>query len=1135
MMRTWWQKWTRRPSRAIPRRRPFGVKLNLETLESRTVPSLFNTAPTLPVGGAPDSVAVADFNNDGHMDMVVANKTTNNVSVFINKGDGTFFAPVNYSVSTGPVFVTTADLGNGRSDIITADSSGFVSVLLNNGDGTFANAVNISVGNNPDSVTAVALTSSGRLDLVSANSSGTVSAVLNNGDGTFKPAVSSPAGSNPLSITGGDFNHDGKGDVAVVSGGKVNVLLGNGDGTFQAPVSYAAGPNPVFVTAAAFTASGNLDLAVANGSPSTYGVAFLSGNADGTFNAAVEVNVGGSPASLATGDFNGDGKLDLASANGANNSASVVLGNGDGTFGPATVWGADQNPVALAAGDLNGDGKQDLAVVNLNSNNLSLLLGHGDGTFAAAQFSTGVSKPGPVAVGDFRRDGKLDLVIGSTPNPDPTTVSILLGNGDGTFQAPIHLTGGGYPRELAVADVNGDGKLDIITLTPPPSPSQPGTLAVFLGNGDGTFQAATTFSVSNGAWDMAVGDFSGSGFPDIAIANNPGAPVPGTVSIYHNNGHGSFALLHTYNAGVDPVAITAADLGNGHLDLAVANNNGPNSTVTILVGHGDGTFSPSVGGPYLVAGPPTAVAAGDFNGDGKLDLAVATFPNFISVLLNRGDGTFNAATNYTVGPNPTTVVVGDFNGDGKLDLASVDHNSNTVTVLTGNGQGSFQLAEIVPVGTGPVLAAAADLTGAGNQDLVVTANLGDSVTTLLATQMAVHFQVTAQPTSSAAGSSFTVTVTAEDSSNHTITSYQGTVTFTSTDPQAAPRGGLPADYTFKATDNGTHSFTVTLYTAGPQSVTVTDKSNSAVTGAVSVTITPSSNLLFHLTATPSTVDAGTNTTLTVSAVDQYGNPITNYTGTILLTSTDSSAVWSDTHMALPVNYSFTVTDHGNHSFHIALGTPGSESLTATDTANQSMTGTTSVTVNATATATHFRVTPATTFVIGGLALPFTVTALDASNNPVPTYHGTLHFGSSDTLATLPADTIVVNGSGSFIIVLRSPGTQTFFASDFVASTITGSATVTVAEPVEEVFVVGLDNQIYSQMLDSSGNPIGSYILTQPGQVLKEEVGHDASGRPVVFVLGLDNQVYEQTFDANGHSTSGYMLVAPMTIRSPPGS
>lgn len=342
---------------------PGGGTSNVVFFET-TVPSLgvaFGSS-TLGAFQGPLGLAMADLNRDGKLDLVVANNGGGNISVLLGNGDGTFKAPVNYTVGSNPYAVAVADLnGDGKLDLAVANNfSANVSILLGNGDGTFQPAVNYSTPCCPSSVAVGDFNEDGKPDLVLATNAASV--LLGNGDGTFQPVLNYPAGSNTATAAVGDFNGDGHLDLAVVdnASGNVNILLGNGDGTFQP--------------------------ALAN-------------------------SVTGSPVTMVAGDFNGDGILDLAVSNDSSNSVDVLIGNGNGTFQSPVSYAVTGTPWGLTIADLNGDGKPDLGVVS--SSVTEVLVGNGDGTFQPASTESGVT-PGfqnSLVAGDFNGQGRMDLVL----------------------------------------------------------------------------------------------------------------------------------------------------------------------------------------------------------------------------------------------------------------------------------------------------------------------------------------------------------------------------------------------------------------------------------------------------------------------------------------------------------------------------------------------------------------------------------------------------------------------------------------------------------------------------------------------------------------------------------------------------
>jgi len=378
---------------------------------------------------------------------------------------------------------------------------------------------------------------------------------------------------------------------------------------------------------------------------------------------------------------------EIVFTNTAGNAAlgSVALGDtplgGYQPFGLITT-GAKSGPNDLAAGDFNNDGIPDLATPDSASGVVSIFLGKGDGTFAAAvDYSTGPgSQPLAVAVGDFNGDGNLDLAVALG---NEAAVAILLGNGDGTFQPPLVVTTAAsslyYPVALTVADLNHDGRLDIATANNTVGAS------VLLGNGDGTFQPYTLLGSSQGPSWITAGDFNNDGVPDLAVTT--GAD---TVDISLGNGDGTFQTFTPVSTGegANPQSVAVADLdGDGNLDIVVACY-GANA-VGVMLGNGDGTFLPIEF--YAAGAAPIAVAIGDLNLDGIPDLVVTNLnSNSLSLLEGNGDGTFLPLPGYSTTPNsePAATVIADLNADGTPELVSVLYESSALYVLqTGRIQG----------------------------------------------------------------------------------------------------------------------------------------------------------------------------------------------------------------------------------------------------------------------------------------------------------------------------------------------------------------------------------------------------------------------------------------------------------------
>jgi hypothetical protein len=376
------------------------------------------------------------------------------------------------------------------------------------------------------------------------------------------------------------------------------VLLGHGDGTFGAHVDYATGTNAYSVAIADLNGDGKLDLAVSNYDPSPSRVSVLLGDGHGAFGAHADFTVGLGTKGIASGDLNGDGKRDLVAANYTSSNISVLIGDGLGGFGTHVDFAAFGNPFCVALGDLDGDGRLD-AVVVTSFGGIDVFRGDGMGGFGPPTFFQGLSGSltGDVILADVNRDGKLDVVVGHGPG---NQVAVYLGDGHGSFGAPSYFATGTNPMSVAVGDVNGDGKLDVATANFSTS-NTPGTVSVLLGNGLGGFGPHVDITVGISARAVAMGDVNGDGRLDLVVANAGSQ----TVSVLLGDGNGSFSQRADFGVGKYPVVVAVADLnGDGRGEIASGSQNG--GYVAILGNQGTGApfFSYCYGGDSVASHCP---------------------------------------------------------------------------------------------------------------------------------------------------------------------------------------------------------------------------------------------------------------------------------------------------------------------------------------------------------------------------------------------------------------------------------------------------------------------------------------------------------------------------------------------------
>lgn len=616
-----------------------------------------------------------------------------------------------FSIGGDPAEVITADFnGDGKSDMATANGGGSVSVLLGADNGQFQTPTGspFPAGSLPRALTHGDFNGDGNIDLAITNfGSNDVSVLIGIGDGRFNPGTGSPfpAGVAPASITAGDFNNDGILDLGVANSTGVTVLRGQGAGIFQNVATHATGTSPSSVKTADFNRDGYGDLAVANAGSSN--VSVLLSNGETGFNLSTHYMTGVSPQSIAVGFFNSDDIVDLAIANRLSSELSILIGRGDGTFftpnTPVIFYQPGSSLTSLTAADFNGDGKQDLAIsiegragFSSPTGSISVRMGQG-GSFSPETRILANGIPKKLSHGDFNGDGKIDLVAAIDGE-----LNTLLGNGDGSFQAVTTYRMGEEPRALVTGDFNKDGNPDLAALDR--NSDFDDMISVLLGRGDGTFIGAGFVqpSSSNYGKMFTVGDFNGDHALDLASAG--ASDGLNNIFVFLGNNTGRFpSPSFKFRAGGDAIRITSADFNrDNRSDLAVTSAG--SNDLSLFLSTTTGIFQNPISFP--TNGASTSLATGDFNDDQKVDLITTG-----KIMLGNGDGTFIIIDNSEIGGFP-----GDFDGDGHLDLMT------SSKYLRGNGDGTFQIKSGPGFGS---LGMPFDFNGDGKLDQAFTS--GDTV------------------------------------------------------------------------------------------------------------------------------------------------------------------------------------------------------------------------------------------------------------------------------------------------------------------------------------------------------------------------------------------------------------------------
>jgi len=679
-----------------------------------------------PVHSNASSLVLADLDGDGRPDAAttcLGASSNGTVSVLLGEGAGGFWRRDDHPVGRNPLWLAAGDLDeDGASDLVSADErDDTLSFLFGDGQGGFGAGAPLSTGNGPRCVLLADLNGDGHLDLASADfHAGEISIRDGDGAGGFGPRVPVRTGVQTSLVGAGDLDQDGQLELVFLETyfRTVGVLRRNGTGTFGYISSYPEPGVPTGLALADLTGDGRLDVATTIGSPGQVSVRpgdGAGGLLDGQLHALPSAPLG-----LVCADLDGDSLLDIATANPlttAEGSVFLLRGAGAGQFlapRPLTAGGGLQS---LAVGDLDGDGWLDLAGGVLGDPEVSqqgavtVLRSRGPALFPGRVELPSSPRPGVLRLEDMDGDGQADLIAA---HPEGASVGVRLGDGLGGLGVEARFSVGSAPQSLAVGDLDGDGDLDVVT-----GRYSSGNAVALANDGGGGLSAPTGYSCGTLLSAVALGDLDGDGALDL-VSSRVGSPFE--LSVRSGNGAGAFGPRTTYpNAGAGfDVLLADLDL-DGDLDAAVAQGL-VNGSALVSLGDGLGGFAPFVA--HATGSGTRSIVTGDWNEDGWPDLATAQ-PSGLTLLLGDGSGAFPGRSDHVIGLQPRWLHAGDVNGDGHLDLVSSDSSAARALLLLGDGSGGFPLEPSVVGRGGTADVALGDLDLDGRLDLVLChQNLG---------------------------------------------------------------------------------------------------------------------------------------------------------------------------------------------------------------------------------------------------------------------------------------------------------------------------------------------------------------------------------------------------------------------------
>ena len=1066
-----------------------------------SVEMAFSTPTNFTVGTKPASVTVGDFNSDGKSDLATANYFGNSVSVLLGTGTGSFGTATNFTVGSNPRSVTVGDFnGDGKSDLAVANNYGFnVSVLLGTGTGSFGTATNFTVGTGPFSVTVGDFNGDGKSDLTTANfNSNNVSVILNT-----TPKITIAPGTNPVEGgTVGTFIISL--DTPAPTGGiVVNFNTTGSTATILADYSFTAGTNITAVTANTFTIAAGATTATLNvvavsdavNDPNetvkvnltSGGDYILGANSSTSFNPATNFSVGNRPYSVTVGDFNGDGKSDLAVANFYNNNVSVLLGTGTGSFGTATNFSVGAGPLSVTVGDFNGDGKSDLAVANRYGNNVSVLLGTGTGSFGTAtNFSVG-AVPRSVTVGDFNGDGQSDL---ATANSYSNNVSVLLGTGTGSFGTATNFSVGINPRSVTVGDFNSDGKSDLAVA------NRLGNNVSILLNADPTATVTIT-DVSQPAISLTINDVtvtegnSGTTNAVFTVSLSSAASTVVTVNYATANGTATAGTDYTaippttltFNPGETSKTITVPVNGDNQVELNetfflnLSNLQANGSNVTLADNQGQGTINNDDSASIAI----TDVTITEGNSGTTNAVFTVTLSNAVDTAVTVNYATANGTATTTdndytaIATTPLTFNAGEtsktitvaVNGDTKVEtnetffvnLSNLQANGRNVTLADNQGQGTITDDDVI-LPSITLAVAPSSVTEDGTSNLIYTFTRSGVTSNALTVNYSIG------------GTANNGTDYASIPTGVTFAANLATATVT-INPTADTT--VESDETVALTLTAGTDYTIGTTTAVTGTITNDDTSVTLAVSPASVTEDGTSNLVYTFTRSGVTSNALTvNYTLggTATLNTDYTRSGTNNTVTFAANATTATVIVDPTaDTTVESNETVALTLASGTGYTIGTPNAATGTITNDDTSVTLAVSPASVTENGTTNLIYtFTRTGVTTsaltanYTVGGTAT-FNTDYTQTGAASFTSTTGTVTFAANATTATVTVDPTAdttVESDETVVLTLATGTGYTIGTPTAVTGTIANDDTnVTLAVSSGSVTEDGTNNLVYT--------------------------------------------------------------------------